>query len=266
MNHLFKELAPISDEGWRAIESEATTQLTTNLAARKLVDFVGPLGWTHSSSNVGRVHNIAAPSSSLAASLREVRTLAEVRATFSVAQEELRAIDRGATRIDFDSLDAAALAIAQAENAAVLAGWTEANIEGIAGAAVGESIPLGTDYAQYPKLVASAVERLHSRGTGGPYGIALSPESYLGVVESTEYGGLIVFDHLREILGGPIVRTPGIAGAVVLTLRGGDFVFESGEDLSIGYVSHDADSVQLYFEESFTFKVDTPEAAVILQN
>jgi uncharacterized linocin/CFP29 family protein len=266
MNHLYRELAPISEDSWSALELEATTQLTTYLAARKLVDFVGPLGWTHSASNIGRVKDIAAPNSTLAASLREVRTLAELRAPFEISQEELRSIDRGGTKIDFDALDRAALAIAQAENAAVLAGWSEANISGIAGAAVGESIPLGTDYAQYPKLVASAVERLHSRGIGGPYGIALSPESYLGVVESTEHGGLIVFDHLREILGGPIVRTPGITGAVVMTLRGGDFVFEVGQDLSIGYHSHDADSVQLYFEESFTFKVDTPEAAVILRN
>lgn len=266
MNHLLKELAPISDEGWRAIESEATTQLTTNLAARKLVDFVGPFGWTYSASNVGRTSDITAPSGSLRASLRHVRPLVEVRADFSITYEELRAIDRGATKIDFDTLDAAALAVAESENAAVFSGWTEANIAGVAETAVGESIPLGTDFAQYPRLVASAVERLHSRGIGGPYGVALSPENYLGVVESTEYGGLIVFDHLREILGGPIIRTPGITGAVVLTLRGGDFVFESGEDLSIGYLSHDSQSVQLYFEESFTFRVDTPEAAVILRN
>jgi len=266
MNHLYRDLAPISDGGWSAIEQEATTQLTTYLAARKLVDFVGPLGWTHSASNLGRVKGITAPSSALAASLREVRPLAELRAPFEVSQHELHAIDRGATKIDFDALDVAALVIAQAENAAVLAGWPEASIPGIAGVAVGEPIPLGTDYAQYPKVVASAVERLHSGGIGGPYGIALSPESYLGVVESTEHGGLIVFDHLREILGGPIVRTTGIDGAVVMSLRGGDFVFESGQDLSIGYHSHDANAVQLYFEESFTFKVNTPEAAVILHN
>ena len=46
--------------------------------------------------------------------------------------------------------------------------------------------------------------------------------------------------------------------------RGGDFLFESGEDLSIGYDSHDADVVELYLVESFTFRVATPEAAVAL--
>ena len=75
---------------------------------------------------------------------------------------------------------------------------------------------------------------------------------------------LVVFDHLREILGGPIVWTPGIDGAVAVSLRGGDFLFESGEDLSIGYERADEESVHLYAEESFSFRVATPEAAVAL--
>jgi uncharacterized linocin/CFP29 family protein len=49
-------------------------------------------------------------------------------------------------------------------------------------------------------------------------------------------------------------------------MRGGDFLFESGQDLSIGYDSHDADSVRLYLEESFSFRVATEEAAVGLVN
>ena len=51
---------------------------------------------------------------------------------------------------------------------------------------------------------------------------------------------------------------------MVLSLRGGDFLFESGQDLSIGYEAHDAETVQLYLEESFSFRVATPEAAVAL--
>ena len=98
----------------------------------------------------------------------------------------------------------------------------------------------------------------------GPYGLALGPCGLTGVVETTEHGGLVVFDHLRQILGGPIVWAPGVDGAVVLSMRGGDFLFESGEDLSVGYSSHDAEHVRLYFEESFTFRVVVPEAAVHL--
>ena len=57
----------------------------------------------------------------------------------------------------------------------------------------------------------------------------------------------------------------GLSGAVLLSLRGGDYLFQSGQDLSIGYDHHDADAVRLYLEESFSFRVATPEAAVALR-
>jgi uncharacterized linocin/CFP29 family protein len=51
----------------------------------------------------------------------------------------------------------------------------------------------------------------------------------------------------------------------VVSLRGGDFLFESGQDLSIGYLEHDRDTVTFYLEQSFSFHVATPEAAVPLK-
>ena len=49
MNELLREHAPISAEAWREIDAEATRTLKTLLAARRLVDFEGPLGWTAAS-------------------------------------------------------------------------------------------------------------------------------------------------------------------------------------------------------------------------
>jgi uncharacterized linocin/CFP29 family protein len=49
-----------------------------------------------------------------------------------------------------------------------------------------------------------------------------------------------------------------------MSQRGGDFLFESGQDLSIGYLDHDRELVRFYLEESFSFHVATPEAAVTL--
>jgi uncharacterized linocin/CFP29 family protein len=60
------------------------------------------------------------------------------------------------------------------------------------------------------------------------------------------------------------VWAPGVRGGVVVSQRGGDFVLEIGEDLSVGYDSHDAEAVELYLLESFTFRALTAEAAVAL--
>ena len=50
----------------------------------------------------------------------------------------------------------------------------------------------------------------------------------------------------------------------MVSLRGGDFLFECGQDIAIGYDNHDAENVELYLVESFSFRVVTPEAAVAL--
>jgi uncharacterized linocin/CFP29 family protein len=84
------------------------------------------------------------------------------------------------------------------------------------------------------------------------------------VIETSEHGGYPVMEHLRQILGGPVVWAPAVQGAIVLTQRGGDFELTVGEDLSIGYLSHDANEVLFYIEESLTFKNNTPQAAIHL--
>lgn len=264
MNHLLRTQAPITDEAWLQLDDEARQRLAPGLAARKLVDFSGPFGWEHSASDLGRVAVIEGPEGVLSAHQRKVMTLAELRASFTVSRDELRDAARGALDMDLGTLDEAARQIARSENVAVFHGWPAAGIAGIGEASPHEAVALGSSYAEYPSRVATAVELLRSTGVSGPYGLALGPEGYTGVVETTEHGGLIVFDHLRQILGGPIVWAPGVRGAVLVSLRGGDFVFESGQDLSIGYDHHDADAVHLYLVESFTFRTVTPDAAVAL--
>ena len=65
-------------------------------------------------------------------------------------------------------------------------------------------------------------------------------------------------------MNGDIIWAPAIDGAFVVTTRGGDFDLQLGTDVSIGYLSHDADAVQLYLQETFTFLNYTAEASVAL--
>ncbi len=267
MNHLLRPLAPIADSAWGLLDEEARERITGALAARRLVDFAGPHGWEHSAANLGRVTRVkSAPAKGVTGAQRRVLPLVELRADFSVAREELRSHDRGAVDVELAELDDAAHRMAVAENVAVFHGWPAAGIAGIAGTAPGRPIALGKSAEAYPRSVAGAVERLMRRGIGGPYGLALGPDEYTRVSETAEHGGYPLLDHLGKILAGPIVWAPGVRGAVVVSLRGGDFLFESGQDLSIGYDSHDDEVVRLYLEESFTFVVATPEAAVPLSS
>jgi uncharacterized linocin/CFP29 family protein len=264
MNHLHRELAPITDAGWDAIDDEAKSRLPTYLAARKLVDFSGPHGWSYSATDLGRISPISGPSEGVAAAQRRVLPLVELRTEFKVSRVELDDVDRGTNNPDLAELDEAIRQIALGENVTVFHGHQAAGLRGITESTSHEPIALGGDIASAPDGVARGVNLLRLAGVDGPYGLAICPDMYTTIVESAEYGGHLLLDHLREILGGPLVWAPGIEGGVVLSLRGGDFQIDSGQDLSIGYLDHDADVVRLYIEESFNFRVLEPDAAVAL--
>jgi uncharacterized linocin/CFP29 family protein len=266
MNHLLRSHAPISDKVWELLDEEARERLAPALAARKLVDFAGPHGWEHSATTLGRTSALAsAPSDGVSGRQRRVLPLVELRADFELSREELGDADRGAEDADLAALDRAARQIALAENVAVFHGWADATIKGIGDASPHDAMQLPESPDDYRRPVASAVEHLLCDGITGPYGLALGRDQYRRVVEAAEHGGYPLLDHLGKILEGPIVWAPGVQGGVVVSLRGGDFLFESGQDLSIGYDSHDANVVRLYLEESFSFRVATPEAAVVLK-
>ena len=120
-------------------------------------------------------------------------------------------------------------------------GYAAGQIKGITESTSHSALTLSADAEHYPTAVAEAVDVLRGAGIGGPYGLALSPGIYTEIVHTAEHGGHLLLDHLRQILGGPLVWAPGVEGGIVLSLRGGDFVFESGQDISIGYTAHDAD-------------------------
>mgnify|MGYP003383310380 FL=1 len=121
---------------------------------------------------------------------------------------------------------------------------------------------LDDEFRNFPDNVAQALDLLQEVGIGGPYGIAMGPRCWTGVMESSERGGYPLIKHLRLMLDGPVIWAPSVDGAVIVSQRGGDFEILGGQDWSIGYLNHDAESVELYLEETFTSLVNTPAAAV----
>lgn len=266
MNHLRRELAPISEPAWSEIDDEARRALSNFLAGRRVVDFAGPLGWDAACVTSGRTDPLERElTEGVTGARRRVQPLVELRAEFTLSLRELDAIERGAEDADLDPVVDAARAIARAEDTLIFEGAPDIGVAGIAGASSHAAIEIGDDYADFPRLVARAVASLREQGVGGPYAVALGPVCYTGVIEGTEKGGYPVLEHLKLITGGSLVWAPAVDGSVVVSMRGGDFELVCGQDLSVGYAGHDAESVTLYLEESLTFRNLAPEAAVALR-
>jgi uncharacterized linocin/CFP29 family protein len=265
MNDLHRELAPISSEGWSALDAEATRVLKANLAGRRLVDFHGPFGWTHGAVNVGRLQSLSSgPIQGVEASVRMVQPLIELRTSFELSRAELDALGRGAADPDLEPLIAAATRIAHAEDQVVFRGFGAGKVRGICEASPHVALPISESYQEYPGTVAEATRVLRAAGVEGPYAIALGPRCYAGLMQATARGGWPVMELVHKLLDGPAIWAPAIDGAVVLGTRPGYFELTVGQDLSIGYDSHDSQHVRLYFLESLTFRTLLPEAAVTL--
>jgi len=265
-NHLFRGLAPITDEVWAMLDDETRTRLIPVLGGRRVVDFAGPLGWDHSGTDLGRVGAVIdAPLTSVIARQRTVLPLTEVRVDFALMRGELDSAARGALDVDLSPLDEAVGKLATVENTAILSGWSAAGYVGAAAASPHPPLTRDDDPTRFAQQVAAAVETLARSGIGGPYALAVDSPGWVSIAGGNDAGGTRLAQHLEAILGGEIVWSPGIEGAVILSRRGGDFLFESGQDIALGYGSHSVDSVDLYLEESFSFRVATPEAALVIR-
>jgi uncharacterized linocin/CFP29 family protein len=265
MQDLRRELAPISTVAWKAIDAEASAHLKVILAARRIVDFTGPVGWTVSAVELGRTQPLAKPPrEGVSAALRRVQRLVELRACFELSRRELDAIERGAKDVDLDPLRHAARAIGVAEDKIIFHGYPEAEIQGIFDACASASLTLTRDYEKYPLVVSEALSKLRTAGVGGPYALALGPDCYQGLTATVTPAGFPVLKHVERLIDGPVFWAPGIQGALLASLRGGDLELIIGRDLSIGYEEHTATTVRFYLEESMTFRVLSEEAAVPL--
>ncbi|MGH7088761.1 MAG: family 1 encapsulin nanocompartment shell protein [Stellaceae bacterium] len=263
MNNLHRELAPISELAWAQIEEEASRTLKRHLAARRVVDVVGPKGVELPAVGTGHLRQIATPGEGVQAAQREVNALVELRVPFELARQAIDDVERGSEDSDWSSLKDAARKIAFAEDRAVFDGYAAAGITGVFHGASNAAVTLPGDSKRYPGAVAQAVSRLRLAGVNGPYVLLLGAEAYTAV-EGASDNGYPVLEHIKHVVDGEIVWAPAIAGGVVLTTRGGDFALHLGQDISIGYLSHTDTAVRLYLQETFTFLLLTTEAAVVL--
>ena len=186
-----------------------------------------------------------------------------LRVPFTLSRAEIDNVERGAQDSDWDPVKEAAKKLAFIEDRAIFEGYAAASIEGIRNASSNKPLTLPADPREIPDVVSQAITELRLAGVEGPYSVLLSADVYTKVSETTEHGYPIL-EHIDRLVPGDIIWAPAIEGAFVLTTRGGDFDLQLGTDVSIGYTSHNADTVQLYLQETLTFLCYTGEASVAL--
>lgn len=261
MNNLHRELAPISAAAWDDLEAEARRTFAEFAAARKVVDVTVAGDATLSAIGTGHLEAVSAPSADVVARLRTAQRIVELRVPFTVSREAVDSVEWGAKDPDWQPVKDAAQRIATAEDRIVFDGFPDAGIAGIRPASSHTAVSLPGHAAEYPKAIGDALAALRAAGVAGPYCVLLSDAAYTAATEAADHG-YPVLEHLRQMITGDLIPTPAITGAIVVSSRGGDYQLHFGQDLAIGYNRHDQTGVDLYFHETLTFLVNTPEAGV----
>jgi uncharacterized linocin/CFP29 family protein len=263
MNNLHRELAPLSEGAWAQIEQEAARTLKRYLAGRRVVDLKGPGGVAMAGVGTGHSRQIEAPAEGIAAQQREVKSLVELRVPFALERLAIDDVERGANDSDWQPLKDAAKRIAFAEDRAIFDGYAAAGIRGIRQGTSNPVAALPGGVIKYPDAIAGALSQLRMVGVNGPYSVVLGADAYTALSEASDHGYPVI-QHIQRLVNDEIIWAPAIAGAFVLTTRGGDFELHIGQDVSIGYSSYTEKTVTLYLQETLTFLLLTSEAAVAL--
>jgi uncharacterized linocin/CFP29 family protein len=261
MNNLHRELAPVSAAAWSSIEDETRRTFSLYLAGRRVADLREPGEQVWSAMGTGHLTEAEPPASGVTARLRTAQPVAELSVPFTLSRQAIDDVERGAQDPDWQPVKEAARIMALAEDRAIFDGYPAAGIAGIRAGSSSPALTLPADARQYPDVVSQALAALRQSGVGGPYTLLLGADSYTAVSETSDHG-YPVRDHLARVVDGPIGWAPAIEGGALLSTRGGDFEIALAQDLSIGYLSHDAQTVRLYLIEAMTFLLHTPEAAI----
>ena len=265
MNHLRRELAPVTDSAWREVDAEATRALTTFLAAAQ-ARRRDRAAWMGARGREPRVSDWIGHLTGRRRGRLHARCRANPRTSYALLPCTAGArCDRPRKPIPRSHGLGGRSPQGRAQRGRRRVQWLRARPDRRhrLGLAARPCSPRRRLRGVSPRG-RRAVATLRGAGVDGPYGIALGPRCYTGVIETTQKGGYPVLEQLRLITGGPIAWAQALDGSVVMSLRGGDFELTLGEDFAIGFVGADDERVQLYLEESLAFRAHSPEAAVAL--
>lgn len=266
MDILKRSLAPFGSETWNFLDEEATDVLNQKLKARKEVEFLGPKGLGLSSINTGRFSPVGIEDvEGVSYSTREVLPLVELKVPFTMKLSELEALARGAEDVQTDELVEAAAKLAKAENKAVFYGLDEVNIKGIVEASEHDEVSVSGGEKELISGLLKALTLFEENSVGGSKRLLLGPELYTLLYELDDKGYPLK-RKVEEMVDNGAVLVPDLANrGLLISERGGDFELTVGQDISLGFEERRDDEVELFFLETFTFRVNGPEAAVVLK-
>ncbi|MGM0624044.1 MAG: family 1 encapsulin nanocompartment shell protein [Campylobacterota bacterium] len=264
MEILNRNDAPFGAGVWQELDATLGEFLGKRLNMRSVVDFDESYTYDDDAIATKEVKNVTSKKG-LSIATREPIKMVEIKQVFSLPKSVVEDIKRGVQDYDDSALAEAANTFAQVENQMILNGLKEANIEGIINKEV------ATIEIKSAKEILSGVAKslgvFNKNFVEGGFKLVVSSAT-MAQLHTEFFDGISVKAKIDDIIGsGNIVVNEDIGDkqALLVSLRGEDFEFYSGLDVSLGYENDSKDAVALFLMQTCAFRVLGPEAAVLLQ-
>ncbi|WP_026895173.1 family 1 encapsulin nanocompartment shell protein [Clostridiisalibacter paucivorans] len=256
---LKRELAPITDKVWEEIDERASDVLKTFLSARKVVKVEGPKGWDYTAIEDGRLKGVDVEEDDISFGIYDIKPLIETRMEFALDRWELDNLTRGAKDIDLEPLEDAVKKIAMFEEDAVYNGLEKGSIQGLVNEA-NTKLKFGKNSAEILENISEGILNLKKAYAEGPYTLVVGEEAFKRI--NSESSGYPLLKRIESLIGGNIVLSHALDGALLLPFDHDDLELTVGNDFSIGYQAHDIKKIRFFITESFTFRVLDPNIIV----
>jgi len=246
-----KNLAPIASEAWEEVQGRAEEVVKATLSARKVLFVNGPLGIEKNSISSGRL-NVIKGKKDVTAGLYQVQPLLETRIKFPLSRWELDNVLRGASDVELEALEKALEELALFEEDTIYNGNKEANIKGLTELAQ-TSFDVSNEPADILNGIASGILALRDAYVDNGYILVVGDAFYKALAKP--HGAKLLLDIVEELIGGKVVRSKVLSGALLLPYNHPDLELTIGQDYEIGYDMHDKTDVHFFAMNAFTLRV-----------
>ncbi|TVR73248.1 MAG: bacteriocin [Marinilabiliales bacterium] len=263
MDILKQSLAPLSDEAWQEIKSAAKQILSSHLSARRFASISGPMGWDYAAVPTGRLDIPGGQDKKgVVYGIHKVQPLIEPRISFKLNIWELDNLARGARDADLDQLEEAAVKLAEFEEKTVYYGIKNASVTGLKDVNSSEKLQLPGSIEGLLSTVSEGITKMMDASVTGPWTLVVSPALWKQI--SSHFKGYPLKLQLEKLLGGPVIMGHFIEEAFLVPSAAEDINLVIGQDISIGYESHNEKEVRLFLTESFTLRVNDPASVIMI--
>jgi uncharacterized linocin/CFP29 family protein len=272
MRYLPREDAPFGDKAWAQIDEAVTGSAKSQLAGRRVLDVVGPLGFATRVLDLGE-HPADAKATfhDAAAGITAPATLPIplLHAEFALPIRSLAAAEEGKAPLDTAGAAMAAIACARLEDELIFHGNKALGISGLLSGPGAGKVKLGDWSAEGQAIddIVKAVNVLDAAGFPGPYTAALAPALYNALFRRYAQGNMTHMDHARQIITEGLVKAPALAAGGVVLAAGKEFArIVLARDMAAAYVGPAGTDYELVILESVCPLVTVREAVCVLES